>query len=441
MIQAGYDAMNRMTSRSSGGPLYFAGTLTEAASVTIGGKPADVTADNKFSATAAVSSGTSSVLITARDYSGNLRTNTYQVSQSGSSSNNSYDNNGNLISDGTRTFEWDAENRLLAIESGTHRSEFTYDGRDRRVRIVEKVNGSTTTDHWYLWCELEICEERDSTGGTVTKRFFPQGEQQGTDHYFYTNDHLGTVREMTDSLQALRARYDYDPYGRMTKLAGDKDAAFGFARYYLHTASELLLTPYRIYVPDLSRWASEDPLGFAAGNNFYAYVDNDPVNHIDPLGLQLQSPAPQPTPPPRPVQAPPRTPAPKPSVGAGLLGVGAIVGAGLLILLSPKPLNEGDTVTPIPMPPSGNPYPKESPYCPDGAKGKWTCLAAGHATPNGHNMNQVIVYALGYGGTEAAARKAALDNVQGINVRDLVFGGRAGYVRHPHIINCWRGKP
>ena len=33
---------------------------------------------------------------------------------------------GNLTADGTRTFEWDAEDRLVAVDIGTHRSEFTY---------------------------------------------------------------------------------------------------------------------------------------------------------------------------------------------------------------------------------------------------------------------------------------------------------------------------
>jgi autotransporter-associated beta strand protein len=70
--------MNRMTSRDPGGPLYFAGTVDEASSVMIQGKPATVTADNHFSGTTVVSSGTSSVQVAAKDYSGNLRTNTYQ---------------------------------------------------------------------------------------------------------------------------------------------------------------------------------------------------------------------------------------------------------------------------------------------------------------------------------------------------------------------------
>ncbi len=40
----------------------------------------------------------------------------------------------------------------------------------------------------------------------------------------------------------------------------------------------------RYYDPEIGRFLSEDPLGFGAGINFYAYVENNPVNHNDPSG-------------------------------------------------------------------------------------------------------------------------------------------------------------
>jgi hypothetical protein len=63
-------------------------------------------------------------------------------------------------------------------------------GRGSRA---QKVSGSTTTDHWFPWCGNEMCEERDSAGSTVTKRFFGQGVQIGSTSYFYTTDHPGRV--------------------------------------------------------------------------------------------------------------------------------------------------------------------------------------------------------------------------------------------------------
>src|SRR6266516_3028270 len=68
---------------------------------------------------------------------------------------------------------------------------------------------------------------------TVTKRYYPQGMQIGTTNYYYTKDHLGSIREMTDGNGVVHARYDYDPRGRLTKVQGDSDSDFTYAGYCL----------------------------------------------------------------------------------------------------------------------------------------------------------------------------------------------------------------
>lgn len=174
---ATYNNMNQLVSHQPAGPLRFEGTVSEPATVTIAGKPATVSSTNRFDGPAAVVSGTNTVSVTATDPSGNSRTNTYQVENTGPNKTFTHDANGNLTSDGTRTFEWDARNQLVAINVGTHRSEFTYDGQQRRVRIVEKESGVTQSDTKLVWCENEICEERAADGTTVTRREFERGEQ------------------------------------------------------------------------------------------------------------------------------------------------------------------------------------------------------------------------------------------------------------------------
>lgn len=110
----------------------------------------------------------------------------------------SYDLNGNMTSDGTRTFEWDAENRLVAvvITATGHRSEFGYDGMGRRVVIREldpdsSQNLQVTSEKKYLWAGLEIAQERSADGGTVVRQFYAQGfvDADGT-VLFYNRDHL-----------------------------------------------------------------------------------------------------------------------------------------------------------------------------------------------------------------------------------------------------------
>ncbi|MEW6730797.1 MAG: RHS repeat-associated core domain-containing protein [Acidobacteriota bacterium] len=199
-----------------------------------------------------------------------------------------HDLNGNMNSDSTRTFEWDAANRLVAVVQGTLRSEFTYDGISRRVRVVEKSNGTVTTNKQLLWCEEEICEERDGITGAITKRYFPQGIKEGSINYFYTRDHLGSVRELTDDSQTVRAQYTYDPYGRITKLIGDKDTDFRYAGYYYHVPSGLYLTWYRAYDSNIGQWISRDPIAEKGGLNLYSYVNNNSINYYDKLGLSSQ---------------------------------------------------------------------------------------------------------------------------------------------------------
>jgi RHS repeat-associated protein len=191
----------------------------------------------------------------------------------------------------SRSNEWDAVDRLVAVNEGNRRTEFTYDGYGRRTAIRQLLNGSEVLRRRFVWCGSRLCEERDAAGAVV-KRYFPQGVKIEAGplagKYYYTRDHLGSIREVTDDSGNVRARYAYDPYGRRTRLMGDVDADFGFAGMFWSPEANLSLTHFRAYDPQLGRWLSRDPLKAAElrqGPNLYAYVGNNPVSRVDPLGL------------------------------------------------------------------------------------------------------------------------------------------------------------
>jgi RHS repeat-associated protein len=189
------------------------------------------------------------------------------------------------------TYEWDAEQRLNRIASGNKETQFVYDGLGRCVRIRELAAGSEVSDRRFVWRDQEICEER-TADGAVSKRFFEQGVQlEGQltgGNFFYTRDHLDSIRELTDGTGTVRARYAYDPFGRATRLEGDLEADFGFAGMFRSHEANLNLTWRRPYDANRARWLSRDPLEDAEleqGASLYAYVKNNPVRFVDPLGL------------------------------------------------------------------------------------------------------------------------------------------------------------
>ncbi len=53
------------------------------------------------------------------------------------------------------------------------------------------------------------------------------------------------------------------------------------------TKTDLVYYGYRYYSPALGRWLSRDPIEEQGGLNLYAFVNNDPVNKWDVLGLSL----------------------------------------------------------------------------------------------------------------------------------------------------------
>jgi RHS repeat-associated protein len=109
--------------------------------------------------------------------------------------------------------------------------------------------------------------------------------------FYFITDGIGSCRLVVDEDGEVVASYDADEFGNPTVVSesgvstparwvgglGYKDEVAATGLYYLRQ---------RYYAPDLGRWISRDPIGFAGGLNLFAYVRNSPVNMVDPLGLK-----------------------------------------------------------------------------------------------------------------------------------------------------------
>jgi len=131
----------------------------------------------------------------------------------------------------------------------------------------------------------QIRSESDLSAETATGSVQFSYETASGQAYYYTSDHLGSVREVCNSSGSIVARYSYDPYGRVTLVSGSNLATKQYTGDYYHAASGLNLTKYRAYDPNTGKWLSRDPKGENGGMNLYAYCHDKPIGLLDRLGL------------------------------------------------------------------------------------------------------------------------------------------------------------
>jgi len=206
-----------------------------------------------------------------------------------------YDANGNLTSDGTNTYIYDYENRLIQVVTPTDTITFAYGPLGRRISKTD----STGTIR-YIYDGDQVIMETDGTGTITATYAYGTGIDEvltmtrGGSTYYYHLDGLGSVKEITDSIGSTVEKYKYDVYGQPAIFdgAGNSLTESAIGNSYMFTGrrydSETGLYYYRAryYDPIKGRFTTRDPVGYLGGINLYSYVSNSPLNFTDPLGLK-----------------------------------------------------------------------------------------------------------------------------------------------------------
>ena len=213
-----------------------------------------------------------------------------------------YDLDGNLTSDGRWTYTWDAENRLLRVQSRSdtpqgswRRVEWQYDALGRRIRqttwswlvqsnlwaVTEDVrmvsdpllfgrhllelNATNVLARSYVR-GLDLSGTLEGAGGVggllwVTLHT-ASGPAAGTQFAAY--DGTGNIVALSAASDgSATARYEYGPFGEPLRVTGPAAGLnpFRFSTKRTDNTTDLVLYEYRAYSPVLGRWPSPDPIG------------------------------------------------------------------------------------------------------------------------------------------------------------------------------------
>src|SRR5271165_546915 len=171
--------------------------------------------------------------------------------------------------------------RSWAKCSGTHRE-------DRNLTWWKNTLEPTV----YLYDGANLLEEIDNSGNVLARYTqdrdidSPLSEFRGsTTSYYQADEALGSVTSLSNSAGALASTYTYDSFGNLTASTATLTNPFRYTGREFDSETGLYFYRARYFDPAVGRFISEDPIRFGGGVDFYPYVDNSPVNAVDPLGL------------------------------------------------------------------------------------------------------------------------------------------------------------
>jgi RHS repeat-associated protein len=183
------------------------------------------------------------------------------------------------------TYSYDQANRLTSYVRGAAQTDYGYNGDGLRGKKAP-VGGLPDYFAWNLAGSLPMLLQDGSAsyvygpGGSILEQV-PTGASQA---YFYHNDQLGSVRALTGPSGSRAATYNYDAYGVPITATGTLTNPFRYAGEYTDAESGLVYLRARHYDPSTQQFLTRDPIVAQTGQA-YTYASGNPLNRVDPSGL------------------------------------------------------------------------------------------------------------------------------------------------------------
>ncbi len=170
---------------------------------------------------------------------------------------------------------------------------YVYSADGKRTRKV--ADGQVTVYHYDH--SGHLIGESDGQGNLTRLYIYLNGvplaqitvDTGSENAYYYHTDHLGTPQRMTDATGTIVWAADYLPFGDVDITVEMVENNLRFAGQYYDSETELHYNYHRYYDPRTGRYLAPDPIGLAGEINSFGYVINNPVNWIDPWGLDRYS--------------------------------------------------------------------------------------------------------------------------------------------------------
>jgi RHS repeat-associated protein len=188
---------------------------------------------------------------------------------------------------------------LVDVQGAGLSVQYAYDDDGNRVRtstpagvtrfLVDAANNTLIA---------QVLEERNGAGALDARYSYGTdlvGQSRGGAASGVLRDALGNVRGLTDPAGAVTDQYLFDGYGETIAASGVSANPYRYRGERQDADTGLYQLRARYYDSTAGRFLSRDPFAGRANEPLtlhrYLYAGSDPVNFIDPTGLDFQLPS------------------------------------------------------------------------------------------------------------------------------------------------------